>query len=453
MPERILLVDDDDLIRTVVAERLKRRGYEVTAARSLADARTALKGSFFPDAALLDIRLPDGNGTELLEELTADDDVPCIMITAHATVESAVEALKKGAEDYLEKPFSLDRLEATLEATLERTRLRREVRALRRAGGVRGNVIGSSPAMRQVLNLIERIAPADTATVLLLGETGTGKGLVSRLIHDLSPRADRPFVNVTCSALAESLMESELFGHEKGAFTDARTLKRGLVEVAHGGTLFLDEIGELSVGVQSKLLGFIEEKTFRRVGGTADLKVDVRVIAATNRRLEDEVATGRFREDLFYRLRVLPIELPPLRHRTSDIPLLAASFVDRFNREFGKKVKGLTEEARDLLDTYPWPGNVREICNVVERAVLLTEGDHIDVDSLPPEVRNQGVEGERQASFSLGPGGVDLEQLERELLMEALRVAEGNRTEAGRLLGLSRHQIRNRLKKYGVDEP
>lgn len=450
MGERILLVDDDDLIRTVVAERLKRRGYEVVVARSLGEARAALKGSF-PDAALLDIRLPDGNGTELLEELTAEEDVPCVMITAHATIESAVEALKKGAEDYLEKPFSLDRLEATLEATLERTRLRREVRALRRAGGVRGNVIGSSPAMRQILNLVERIAPADTATVLLLGETGTGKGVVSRLIHDLSPRAERPFVTVTCSALAESLMESELFGHEKGAFTDARSLKRGLVEVANGGTLFLDEIGELSLGLQSKLLGFIEDKAFRRVGGTEDLRVDVRVIAATNRRMEEEVAAGRFREDLYYRLRVLPIELPPLRHRVSDIPLLAEAFVDRFNREFGKRVEGVTPQAMELLQKHRWPGNVREICNVVERAVLLTEGSHVDVDSLPPEVRNQGPEDEPAGAITLGPKGVDLDELERELLMEALRVAEGNRTEAGRLLGLSRHQIRNRLKKYGVE--
>jgi DNA-binding NtrC family response regulator len=450
MGARILLVDDDDLIRTVVAERLKRHGYEVVVARSLGEARAALKGSF-PDAALLDIRLPDGNGTELLEELTAEEDVPCVMITAHATIESAVEALKKGAEDYLEKPFSLDRLEATLEATLERTRLRREVRALRRAGGVRGNVIGSSTAMRQILNLVERIAPADTATVLLLGETGTGKGVVSRLIHDLSPRAERPFVTVTCSALAESLMESELFGHEKGAFTDARSLKRGLVEVANGGTLFLDEIGELSLGVQSKLLGFIEDKAFRRVGGTEDLRVDVRVIAATNRRMEEEVAAGRFREDLYYRLRVLPIELPPLRHRVSDIPLLAAAFVDRFNREFGKRVEGVTPQAMDLLQKHRWPGNVREICNVVERAVLLTEGSQVDVDSLPPEVRNQGAEEESSGTITLGPKGVDLDALERELLMEALRVAEGNRTEAGRLLGLSRHQIRNRLKKYGVE--
>lgn len=451
MAERILLVDDDDLIRTVVQERLKRRGYEVMAARTLTEARKLLKGGF-PDAALLDIRLPDGNGTELLEELTQEEAVPCVMITAHATIESAVEALKKGAQDYLEKPFSLDRLEATLEATLERTRLRREVRALRRAGGVRGNVIGSSPAMRQVLSLVERIAPAETATVLLLGETGSGKGVMARLIHDMSPRADRPFVAVTCSALAESLMESELFGHEKGAFTDARTLKRGLVEVASGGTLFLDEIGELSLGLQSKLLGFIEDKTFRRVGGTDDLKANVRVITATNRRLEEEVAAGNFREDLFYRLRVLPIELPPLRHRVSDIGVLATTFVDRFNKEFGKKLKGVTPEAQHLLERYRWPGNVRELHNVVERAVLLTEGDEVDVDSLPPEVR-QGdeEEGEGHGAFTLGPSGLDLDQLERELLMEALRIAEGNRTEAGRLLGLSRHQIRNRLKKYGVE--
>jgi two-component system, NtrC family, response regulator AtoC len=450
MAERILLVDDDDLIRTVVAERLKRRGYDVSAARSLTEARAAVKGAH-PDAALLDIRLPDGDGTELLEELTAEGDVPCVMITAHATIESAVEALRKGAEDYLEKPFSLDRLEATLAATLERTKLRREVRALRRAGGVRGGVVGASQAMRKVLDLAERVAAAETATVLLLGETGTGKGVMARLIHDLSPRADRPFVAVTCSALAESLMESELFGHERGAFTDARTMKRGLVEVAAGGTLFLDEIGELSLGLQSKLLGFIEDKTFRRVGGTDDLKADVRVITATNRRLEDEVAAGRFRQDLFYRLRVLPIELPPLRHRRSDVPLLASTFVDRFNREFGKRVKGFSEDALALLDRHPWPGNVRELCNVVERAVLLTEGDEIDVEALPPEVQGDGLGATDEGPFTLGPSGIDIEQLERELLFEALRRAEGNRTEAGRLLGLSRHQIRNRLKKYGVE--
>lgn len=450
MAERILVLDDDNLLRTVVSERLRRRGYEVSTASNLSEAREALE-STHPDAALLDIRLPDGQGTELLEELTAEGDVPCIMITAHATVESAVEALKQGAEDYLEKPFSLDRLEATLEATLERTRLRREVRALRRQEGIRGEVIGSSPAMRKALDLVERVAPADSSTVLLLGETGTGKGVIARLIHRLSPRADHPFVHVTCSALAETLMESELFGHEKGAFTDARTLKRGLVEVAATGTLFLDEIGELSLAVQSKLLRFIEEHAFRRVGGTEDLKVDVRVVAATNRRIEEEVEEGRFREDLYYRLRVLPIELPRLRHRRSDIPLLAAAFLDRFNGEFGKAVEGFTDPALAVLKDYEWPGNVRELANVVERAVLLTEGDRIEVDALPAEVRQEDDESEGAAAICLGKDGIDMDELERDLLVEALRIAEGNRTEAGRLLGLSRHQVRNRLKKYGVE--
>ncbi len=452
MSERILVLDDDDLIRTVVAERLARRGYDVSTARSLEEARALLR-RVQPDAALLDIRLPDGEGTEILDELSRGSDVPCVMITAHATVESAVAALKRGAEDYLEKPFSLDRLEATLQRTLERTRLRREVHALRRQGERSGEVIGTSPAMRDVLDLVERIAPAEGSTVLLVGETGTGKGVTARLIHRLSPRADHPFVHVTCSALAESLMESELFGHEKGAFTDARSLKRGLVEVAGGGSLFLDEIGELSPAVQSKLLRFIEEKAFRRVGGTEDLKVDVRIVAATNRTLDEEVAAGRFRADLYYRLRVLPIELPPLRHRRSDIPLLAAAFLERFNGEFRKRIQGFTPEAADLLRRYAWPGNVRELHNVVERAVLLTEGDAIHPDALPPEVRAAGDDAGpgRGPAVELGPGGVDLEELERGLLLEALRRTEGNRTEAGRLLGLSRHQIRNRLKKYGVE--
>ncbi len=449
MAERILVVDDDDLIRNVVSERLARRGYEVSTARTLAEARAAVAGAH-PDAGLLDIRLPDGEGTELLQELVSEGEVPCVMMTAHATVASAVEALKLGADDYLEKPFSLDRLEATLAATLERTRLRREVRALRRQNEIRGDVIGASPAMRTVLDLVERVAPADSATVLLLGETGSGKGVLAHLIHRMSPRADGPFVNVTCSALAESLMESELFGHEKGAFTDAHTLKRGLAEVAAGGTLFLDEIGELSMGLQGKLLRFIEERAFRRVGGTEDLKVDARVVAATNRRLEDEVAEGRFRQDLFYRLRVLPIELPPLRHRRSDIPLLAAAFVERFNGEFSKRIQGCSPQTLELFERYEWPGNVRELCNVVERAVLLTEGDQIEPEALPPEVRG-GETVEAHASITLGADGINLDELELELLQEALRRTEGNRSEAGKLLGLSRHQIRNRLKKYGVD--
>ncbi len=450
MGPRILVLDDDDLIRDVVSARLVRQGYAVSSAGTIAEARRVLAGSH-PDAALLDIRLPDGDGSQLLQELAQEGDVPCIMMTAHATVTSAVEALKLGAQDYLEKPFSLERLEATLAATLERTRLRREVRALRKQRGLSGEVIGTSPAMRQALELAERVAPAGSATVLLLGETGTGKGVMARLIHRLSPRAEGPFVNVTCSALAETLMESELFGHERGAFTDARALKRGLVEVAAGGTLFLDEIGELSLGVQSKLLRFIEDRTFRRVGGTDDLQVDVRIVAATNRRLEEEVAGGRFRADLFYRLRVLPIELPPLRHRASDIPLLATAFIERFNAEFGKRVEGFSPEALEMLEQHTWPGNVRELLNVIERAVLLTEGRTISEGVLPPEITHSPTPPGGAGSLVLGPEGIDLDDLERSLLLEALSRAEGNRTEAGRLLGLSRHQIRNRLRKYGVE--
>ncbi len=448
-PTQILIVDDDDVIQDILTERLARKGFDVECVRTLAEARQVIRRTL-PDVALLDIRLPDGQGTELLEELAGEAEVPCIMITAHATVESAVEALKLGAEDYLEKPFTLDRVEATLAHTLERNRLRLQVRRLRSESPLSGAVIGSSDVMRAVLKLTRRIAGAGGSTVLIQGETGSGKGMIARAIHDLSPRSAGPFVHVTCPALAEGVLESELFGHEKGAFTDARTKKRGLVEVAHGGTLFLDEIGEISVGVQGKLLRFIEDKVFRRVGGTEDLQVDARVVAATNRDLLVESEQGRFRTDLYYRLRVLPIELPPLRHRRSDIPQLAASFLDRFNGEFGKHIEGFSDETLRVLQQYEWPGNVRQLCNVVERAVLLTECKEIPVHTLPPEVRDAHPGG-GGAHRLLGPEGIDLKELERNLLVEALRRSEGNRTEAGRLLGLSRHQIRNRLAKYGVE--
>ena len=400
---------------------------------------------------LLDIKLPDGEGTEILTALQADD-IPCIMMTAHATVESAVSALQAGASDYLEKPFSMERLEATLRTTLERTRLRRELRALRERSPLTGMVVGPSPAMDELMSLVRKVAPADSATVLILGETGSGKGVLARTIHELSPRAEGPFVNVTCSALTESLMESELFGHEKGAFTDARTMKRGLVEVADRGTLFLDEIAELSLGVQGKLLRFIEEKTFRRVGGTRDLTVDTRIITATNRDLEEEVRSERFREDLFYRLNVLPIELPPLRHRPSDIPVLAAHFLETFGGEFGKSVSEIAPDTMEALARHPWPGNIRELRNVVERSVLLSEGRTLTLDTLPRDLTGRTDSEPAPGDLpELGPDGLDLEDLERALLREALRRSEGNRTEAGRLLGLSRHQIRSRLLKYGED--
>ncbi|MDT8341865.1 MAG: sigma-54 dependent transcriptional regulator [Longimicrobiales bacterium] len=452
--ERILVVDDDRLIREILAERLERKGYRVIRAGDLAEARRAVEKST-PDVAILDVKLPDGEGTELLPTLSEEAGVPCVMMTAHGTVTSAVEALRMGAEDFMEKPFSMDRLDTTLNHVLERTRLRRELRALRSREPGAGGIVGVSPEMREVMEMARRIAPAEHATVLILGETGTGKGMVARAIHDLSPRAQGPFVNVTCSALAPTLMESELFGHEKGAFTDARTLKRGLVEVAGGGTLFLDEIGELTPALQSKLLRFLEDRTFRRLGATEDRTVDARIVAATNRSLEAEVEAGRFREDLYYRLRVLPLTLPPLRRRKGDVPALVAAFLESFNRELGKAVVEVDPEAARLLEAHRWPGNVRELRNVVERAVLLADGPRLTPELLPPEIREPDARPPASAgapAFELGPDGIDLDDLERRLLEAALERADGSRTEAGRLLGLSRHQIRNRLKKYGIED-
>ncbi|MDX1675622.1 MAG: sigma-54 dependent transcriptional regulator [Longimicrobiales bacterium] len=448
--ERILIVEDDDLLRQVTGERLEREGFAVTVASTVKGGRDTLAEET-PDLALLDIKLPDGEGTELLEELVRTGDTVCVMMSAHGTVQSAVDALRAGAVDFLEKPFSFDRLLATLRGALERTRLRREVRALRERTGLGEDVVGSSPAMKEVFELVKRVAPAEATTVLLEGETGTGKGMLAQAIHRTSPRADGPFINVTCSALAETVMESELFGHEKGAFTDARTMKRGLVELADGGTLFLDEIGELSVGLQGKLLRFIEEKRFRRVGGTKDLKVDARLIAATNRDLEEEVEADRFREDLYYRLRVFPIRLPPLRERPSDIPELVKTFVEEFANQFGKRITRIDDPAMEVLKSYRWPGNVRELRNLIERSVLLADDEVLTAEMLPPTVRGESKPAS-ELPVELGPEGVDFEELEESLLREALRRAEGNRTEAGRLLGMSRHQVRNRLNKYGIEE-
>jgi len=448
---RILILEDDALLHAILVERLERSGYEVAAATTLAEAR-ALAREHGPDLALLDVKLPDGEGTELLEELTGEGDVACVMMTAHATVESAVEALRLGAIDYLEKPFSFDRLDATLARTMELTALRREVREHRERGGLPAGFVGESDAMREVVRLVERVASAGNTTVLVQGETGTGKGVVARLVHELSKRSGGPYLAVTCSALAETLMESELFGHEKGAFTDARTMKRGLVELAEAGTLFLDEIGELSLRLQSKLLQFIEDRTFRRVGGTRDLSVDARIVAATNRDLEAEVRAGNFREDLYYRLSAFPVRIPPLRERRSDVAALARHFVNTFNREFGRQIRSIAPATMELLERHGWPGNVRELRNVIERSVLLADGPVLEAHMLPPELRGQDTGRSLLPELELGPAGVDLEQLERQLVEEALRQAEGNRTEAGRLLGLSRHQVRNRLKKHGLGD-
>jgi DNA-binding NtrC family response regulator len=369
-------------------------------------------------------------------------------MTAFSTVENAVEAMKYGAYHYLNKPFNLDDVSAMVENALETSRLRREVRLLRgsqsREFGFDA-IVGDSPAMVAAKALLERIAASPATTVLLTGETGTGKDLAAKAIHYNSERAAKPFLNITCSALPEQLLESELFGHERGAFTDARQQKRGLFETADGGTIFLDEIGEMTPGLQAKLLRFLEDRTFKRIGGLADIRVDVRVVAATNRDLEDEVYAGKFREDLFYRLQVMPIVLPPLRERFGDIPLLVAQYIKRYNQEFRKRVKGVTPEAGALLEQYGWPGNVRELRNAIERAMLLADHEWLGPEDFATLSRSA-----TSATFRLPPEGVNLEAVERQLVVQALERAGGNQTRAGVLLGINRDQVRYRIEKFGL---
>jgi transcriptional regulator with PAS, ATPase and Fis domain len=310
-------------------------------------------------------------------------------------------------------------------------------------------IIGGSPAMARVKALLARVAASPASTVLLTGETGTGKDLAAKAIHYNSERASKPFINITASALPEQLLESELFGHERGAFTDARQQKRGLLETADGGTVFLDEIGEITPGLQSKLLRFLEEKAFKRVGGLADIHVDVRVIAATNRNLEEDVRAGRFREDLFYRLQVMPIALPPLRERTGDIPRLVNYYIDRYNREFRKRVRGATPEALAMLEQYSWPGNIRELRNAIERAMLLMDREWLQPDDFTTLVRTSTT----HSQFRLPPGGLVLEDVERELVIQALERAHGNQTQAGHLLGINRDQVRYRIEKFRLARP
>jgi DNA-binding NtrC family response regulator len=459
--ERILIVDDEELIRWSLKERLSQEGYLIDEAGTGAEARDRLAAEE-PDLVLLDMRLPDAGGLELLAEIQKlYPEAMIILMTAYSSVQDAVQAIKHGAYDYVNKPFELEALALAVAKALETTALRREVRRSREKNKHRfgfSSIVGATRPMQRVFDLVRRVARSEASTVLLTGESGTGKDLVAKAIHYQSNRADKPFLNVTCTAIAETLLESELFGHERGAFTDARTQKKGLFELAHRGTVFLDEIGDMPASLQSKLLRFLQEKRFRRVGGTVDLEVDVRIIAATNRDLKKLVDEGQFREDLFYRLNVIPITLPSLRERLPDVQLLAGHFVDEFNHEFKKEVRGLTPAALEVLVAYSWPGNVRELRNVIERAMILGTRPEIDVDDLPfelspgAEARSSGNGGNGKGGFTLPPQGVNIEGVERSLLVQALRRCRGNKTRASRLLGLNRDQVRYRIDKFGLTE-
>jgi two-component system, NtrC family, response regulator AtoC len=444
----ILVVDDEALIRWSLTERLQAEGYEVIEADTGTSALEKLPEGV--DLVLLDYRLPDLDGVTVLRKIKEiDQDILVILLTAYASVDTAVEAMKLGAYHFANKPFNLDDVVANVERALETTRLRREIRQYRTSAArpySLQRLVGESPAIRALRALIARVAASPGSTVLLTGESGTGKDLAAKIIHYASDRASKPFLNITCSALPEQLLESELFGHERGAFTDARLQKKGLFEMADGGTVFLDEIGEMTPGLQAKLLRFLEEKSFRRVGGSHDIRVDVRIVAATNRNLEEEVGKHRFRSDLFFRLNVLPIEMPALRSRPDDIALLAEYFIDSFNKEFRKRVQGATPAAHALLKGYGWPGNVRELRNVIERAMLLSDSERLDARDFI--MTSAAVSAGND--FELPATGVDLEQLERSLVVQALKRSGGNQTKAGTLLGLNRDQVRYRIEKFGL---
>ena len=450
MPATILVVDDEQLIRWSLKERLADDGYSVIEAGT---AREAL-AVFGPrvDLVLLDFKLPDSDGLQVLRTMKSiDGDVPVILLTAFSSIETAVEAMKQGAYHYANKPFNLDELSLVVTKALETTRLRREVKALRASRSEpysMDHIVGESPTMKELKALLQKVAGSPASTVLLMGESGTGKDLAAKTLHYNSDRASKPFMNITCSALPEQLLESELFGHERGAFTDARQQKIGLLESAEGGTVFLDEIGEMVPALQAKLLRFLEEKAFKRVGGAADVRVDVRVIAATNRDLEGEVRAGKFREDLYYRLNVMQITMPALRDHPSDVPLLVNYYVDQFNREFKKQVRGVTAEAMEMLRSYRWPGNIRELRNAVERAMLLTESERLTPDDFTLGRRHAPV----AHALELPEGGVNLDTLERDLVVQALRRTGGNQTKAAALLGLNRDQIRYRVEKFALEK-
>ncbi len=444
--EKLLIVDDEKNMRMVLDRALSAEGYEVFEAASGQEALAKLT-DIMPDLIVLDQKMPEMDGITVLKRVKKLlPQLPVVMLTGHGNVESAVEAIKAGATEYLTKPFDLDELKLVVSKALGVRDLFREVDTLRsqlkKQYDVR-EIVGTSEQMADLFEVVKRVAKTN-ATVMVYGESGTGKELIARALHDNSNRANRPFIQVSCAALPETLLESELFGYEKGAFTGANTAKKGRFELADGGTLFLDEIGDISPGIQVKLLRVLQEKTFEHLGGTKTLKVDVRIVGATNKDLQEAIADGAFREDLYYRLNVVPITVPPLRDRREDIPLLVAHFLEKF----GSKRK-VSKEAMDLLLGYDWPGNIRELENTIERAIILGSGEVITPEQLPGELRGRRPEG-RPVSVELPEQGVVLEDLERDLIRQALKRAGNNQAKAARLLGISRHELLYRMEQYGL---
>jgi DNA-binding NtrC family response regulator len=467
--EKILIIDDERLVRWSLRQKCEEWGYTVVEAES-GEPGLKVAQHESPDLVLLDVRMPDLSGLEVLDQLKKNGDARAvIMITADPQLDDVKAALKLGAYDFVGKPLDFDELQVAIKNAIEATQLRTEVQKLR--GDLRRRtgyheVVGTSAKMTELMNFVRKVASSEATTILLQGESGTGKDLIAKAIHYESSRQDKPFVAINCSAIPETLMEPELFGHEKGAFTDAKQMKKGLFEMADGGSLFLDEIGELSPLLQAKLLRVLEDQVIRRVGGVRDMQVDVRVIAASNRDLEKAVREGHFRQDLYYRLAIIAIFIPPLRDRKEDILPLVDFFIDRYNRKFKKSVRGLADDTRRLLLSHNWPGNVRELKNSIERAMILEDESHLRPMYLPFSVAETGgltaferssqdggqqlPNGRLLPRLYIPEGGTSLEEVERAMVEIAMRQANNNQTHAAKLLDISRDALRYKLKKFGL---
>jgi two-component system response regulator HydG len=448
----ILVVDDDRAHRTMLRTLLGGWGYEIEEADDGARAIEKVHEKSY-DLVLMDVRMVEVSGLEALPDLKKfNPAIPVIIMTAYSSVETAVEALKKGAYDYLGKPLDFDELRLAIERAMDHSRLKEENRALKESLGLgfdTGDIIGQSSAMLELLETVALVAPTE-ATVLITGESGTGKELIASAVHLNSPRRERPFIKLNCAAITETLLESELFGHEKGSFTGADRRKEGRFRLAHGGSIFLDEISEMSVAMQAKLLRVLQDKEIQRVGGEEVLKVDVRVMAASNRDLKEEIEAGRFREDLFYRLNVVTLSVPTLRERREDIPLLAQHFLETFAEKNLKPIKGFTPHAMDSLVRYNWPGNVRELMNALERSVILCRGDYISEVDFPFSVREAAEQEPDGLTAAQLPADLPLEEVEKVTILKTLESAGGNKSETARRLGITRRTLHKKLKKYGV---
>ena len=462
----ILLVDDQDTIRFFLEKTLAQEGYEAVTAKTGAEAIEKAR-KFMPDLVLLDLKLPDMDGLEVLQKLKEIfPEVGVVMITAFGDIETAVRAMKHGAFDFVSKPINLDQLLMVIRKGLDSERLNREVLQLKRQMDPEigfDYILGDSPAMKRVHDIVQQVAKSDTTTVLIEGESGVGKEMIARMIHRYSSRSEKPFMDINCASLPEQLLESELFGYEKGAFTDAKQQKQGLMELANRGSLFLDEIGEMSLTIQVKLLRVLERMEFRRLGGTQDIHVSVRVISATNRDLQKEVDERRFRPDLFYRLKVVPLYVPPLRERKEDLLKFVHYFVNTFNAKFNKEFDTISDDARDLMLSYGWPGNIRELKNMIERVVLLESGNTIHAEMMPLATggADESTVGRRVDSVLSQPipeDGIDFDdivtQLERELIVKASEQSNWNQSRTARLLNMKRDKLRYRMKNFnlGTDE-